>query len=289
MVGVVGALSAPELRSVPMAQNFDPGYPAPYAALAAAYPGTDVFPAADFRIEWGPIFHRGRLDGSARVLVIGQDPAQHESIARRILIGTAGHRFQGFLAKLGITTSYVLINTYLYSVYGQTAGNKHAHDPAIAAYRNQWLDALVAGNDIEAVIALGSLADTAYQTWHATPAGAAYTGAYRHILHPTYPDSAAASSGTPRAQLMATMLADWNAALDVLHAAVAHPDAPTALVHYGTDLAPGDLVEIPQGDLPAGCPAWMRSAEPWATRNGATAADKRATITVSIPVDERPF
>jgi hypothetical protein len=33
----------------------------------------------------------------------------------------------------------------------------------------------------------------------------------------------------------------------------------------------------------------MRSAEPWAQRTGATAADKRATITVSIPVDERPF
>ena len=50
--------------------DFDPGYPAPYDTLAAAYPGADVFPAADFRIEWGPIFHRGRLDGSAKVLGI---------------------------------------------------------------------------------------------------------------------------------------------------------------------------------------------------------------------------
>lgn len=73
-----------------MTQDFDPGYPAPYAALAAGCPGTDVFPAADFRVEWGPIFHRGRLDGTARVLVIGQDPAQHEAIARRCLIGVAG-------------------------------------------------------------------------------------------------------------------------------------------------------------------------------------------------------
>ncbi len=31
-----------------------------------------------FRVEWGPIFLRGRLDGPARVLVIGRDPAQHE-------------------------------------------------------------------------------------------------------------------------------------------------------------------------------------------------------------------
>src|SRR5690348_15024669 len=116
-------------RRTPVTQDFDPGYPAPYAALVADAPGTDVFPPADFRVEWGPIFHRGRLDGSARVLVIGQDPAAHESVARRILIGAAGHRFQGFLAKLGITSSYVMVNTYLYSVYGQGAGTRHAHDP----------------------------------------------------------------------------------------------------------------------------------------------------------------
>jgi len=272
-----------------MAQDFDPGYPAPYDALAAAFPSTAVFPPTDFRVEWGPVFHRGRLDGSARVLVIGQDPARHESIARRILIGTAGHRFQGFLAKLGVTSSYVMINTYLYSVYGQSGGNKHAHDPAIAAYRNQWLDTLAADNPIEAVIALGSLADTAYQTWRATPAGSKYAGAYRHILHPTYPDSAAASTGMPQAQLTAQLLADWNAGLDALHPAIAHPDVPTPLSHYGSDFKPTELVEIPAADLPVGCPAWMRSAETWAVRTGATAADKRATITVSVPVDERPF
>ena len=56
---------------------------------------------------------RGRLDGSARVLVIGQDPAQHEAIARRILIGEAGHRVQGLLAKLGIDHSYTMVNTFL--------------------------------------------------------------------------------------------------------------------------------------------------------------------------------
>jgi hypothetical protein len=75
----------------------------------------DVYPAARFRIERGPIFHRGRLDGSARVLVVGQDPVQHETVVRRILVGEAGRRQQGFLAKLGIIRSYVLINTFLYS------------------------------------------------------------------------------------------------------------------------------------------------------------------------------
>jgi uracil-DNA glycosylase len=63
-----------------MGRPFDPGYFAePFTALASEYPGDEVYPSSQFRVEWGPIFHRGRLDGSARVLVIGQDPAQHES------------------------------------------------------------------------------------------------------------------------------------------------------------------------------------------------------------------
>lgn len=62
----------------------------PFATLVAEYPGEDVFPPSDFRVEWGPIFNRGGLDGSARVLVIGQDPAAHEAVSRRILVGEAG-------------------------------------------------------------------------------------------------------------------------------------------------------------------------------------------------------
>ena len=83
----------------------------------------------------GPIFHRGRLDGSARVLVIGQDPAQHETIVRRILVGEAGRRLQGFLAKLGVTRSYVLINTFLYSVYGSVKAATR-RSAALVDYRN---------------------------------------------------------------------------------------------------------------------------------------------------------
>src|SRR3954453_11322305 len=109
-----------------MSHDFDPGPGTdPYAARGGDYPGPDGYPTPAFRTEWGPIFHRGRLDGTARVLVIGQDPAASENIARRILVGEAGHRLQGFLAKLGIDRSYVMINTFLYSVYGQNAGEEH--------------------------------------------------------------------------------------------------------------------------------------------------------------------
>jgi hypothetical protein len=139
-----------------MARGFDPGYGSePFRSLAADVPGASVYPASDFRLEWGPIFHRGRLDASARVLVLGQDPAQHETILRRILVGEAGHRLQGFLWKLGIDRSYVMVNTFVYSVFGQGRGNKHRHNPKIAAYRNRWITALLQPGRIDAVVAPG--------------------------------------------------------------------------------------------------------------------------------------
>jgi hypothetical protein len=89
---------------------FDAGYgQEPFPTLVQDVPDATVFPTRDFRTEWGPVFHRGRLDGSARLLVIGQDPAQHEVIARRTLVGGAGHRLQGFIEKLGLTRSYVMV------------------------------------------------------------------------------------------------------------------------------------------------------------------------------------
>ena len=124
-----------------MPHPFDPGYVAePYLTLCAEYPEADVYPPDQFRLEWGPIFHRGRLDGSARVLIIGQDPAQHETVVRRILVGEAGRRVQGFLAKLGITRSHVFINAYLYSVLAvsrpRRAGTRSSSTIAIAGSKH---------------------------------------------------------------------------------------------------------------------------------------------------------
>ena len=114
-----------------MATTFDDGYRRPYSTLVKSYPGEEIYPSDSFRIEWGHI-SSGRLDGSARVLVIGQDPATHEAICRRILVGEAGQRLQGLLAKVGINLSYVLVNTFLYSVYGQGGGSRHVDVRGIA-------------------------------------------------------------------------------------------------------------------------------------------------------------
>jgi uracil-DNA glycosylase len=267
-----------------MAHDFDPGYGIePFRTLCREFPDETVYPKADFRVEWGPIFHRGRLDGTARLVVIGQDPATHETVLRRILVGAAGKRFQGFMHKLGLDRSYVLINTFLYSVYGQGGGSRHKDDPAIAAYRHRWLDALLLGTQVQAVVALGTLADAAWQRWRGTPAGAARPVAYAHVTHPTQPESSSGNDAAKRAAATAKLLENWNAALDVIHPAVTAPDTARRLVHYGATWKQKELVPIPEADLPPGLPAWMRGDDAWASREGATATDKRRTLVVAVP------
>ena len=272
-----------------MTTDFCPGYPAPYDALVAEYPDVSVYPADGFRVEWGPIFHRGRLDGGASVLVLGQDPAVLETVARRILVGTAGQRTQGLLTKLGMTRSYTMVNTYLYSVWGQGAADRHVDDPLIAAYRGRWLTALIGHNAIRAVLTLGTLAATAFTAWRATPDGAAFTGQHAALIHPTYPESASASGQITKAEATKRLLENWNAAIPAVTAAIPQPDQPPTGVPYGDDFTAADLAPIPAGDLPPGLPAWMRGARSWAGRTGADPDTKRATITVTVPPDARPW
>ena len=117
---------------------------------------------------------------------------------RRILVGEADQRAQGLLTRLGIERAYVMVNTYLYSVYGQQAGEQHATDPALAAYRHRWLDALLSDRQIEAVIAFGHLADQAFRAWQVTPAGTATTAPTS--TSPTPPSPTPAATAGPRSR-----------------------------------------------------------------------------------------
>jgi uracil-DNA glycosylase len=266
-----------------MTHPFDPGYfREPFRTLAEDYPGPDVYPPGQFRVEWGPIFHRGRLDGSARVLVIGQDPAQHETIVRRILVGEAGRRLQGFLGKLGVTTSYVLINAYLYSVYGSVKA-KVRKDPRLIAYRNLWLDALLVGTKVEAVVLLGTAAGEAWKFWKSTPAGLASTVVEAAITHPTQPESFSKGDRVKLAAATTRLLQNWNGGLDRLSPAVTHPDTTVPLVHFGTSWAEGDRLPVAELDFPAGLPSWMHEQDGWAKRAGADDLAKRRNITITVP------
>ena len=266
-----------------MPHPFDPGYfDEPFLTLVSDYPGADVYPPDQFRVEWGPIFHRGRLDGSARVLVIGQDPAQHETVVRRILVGEAGRRLQGLLAKLGITKSYVFVNTFLYSVYGSVKA-KTKKDTRLIDYRNRWLDALISNGQVEAVLALGSAADEAWQLWKKTPQGEAFKGAYAPVMHPTYPESFSKGKKAELAEATKRLLKNWNGALQQLQTTIVHPDSPTPLLLYGDTWADGERPQVPEIDFPAGLPAWMHEQDGWAKRVGKDDLEKRRSIVIRVP------
>ncbi|MCC6609480.1 MAG: uracil-DNA glycosylase [Burkholderiales bacterium] len=272
-----------------MSVPFCPGYnQEPFKSLAENYPAAELYPPKDFRIEWGPLFHRGRLDGTARLLAIGQDPAQHEAVARRILVGTAGKRAQGFVKRLGLTRSYVMINTYLYSVYGQTGGNAHIGDAGITAYRNQWIKAILDENPVEAVVGFGGLADKAWKAWLASPAAAGRPAMpYVHLMHPTWPESSSQSAAQHGAAIK-KLLTNWNGGLNQLAPAIHHPDVQVPLALYGKKFTDADLPDIPPEDMPAGLPEWMRRDEGWADRKGRTAKEKRRTIVIVAPASEIP-
>jgi hypothetical protein len=262
--------------------DFDAGpVSGPFKALAQTFPDETAYPFDDFRVEWGPIFHRGRLDGTARVLVIGQDPGQHENVLRRILVGEAGRRVQGLLAKLGITKSYVMINALLYSVYGG-GGAKYVDDAPIASYRNRWIDALMGSGRIEGVVTLGTMARRSWELWKATPAGAESLVTAQHLTHPTQPESAGKTKAE-RAQLTKAMLQGWNLAIQTLRPGIQHPDTAIPSTLYGDAFADTDKVAIPSYDLPAGIPAWMYDDDGWARRTGDTPEKKRATIVITVP------
>src|ERR671916_1534730 len=95
--------------------EFDVGPPQEFAEIFARSPNYEPY-KEHFWYDWGPVFYRGRLDGSARVLCVASDPGPTERIAGRTLVGDAGQRVQGFLARVGLTRSYALVNAYAYAL-----------------------------------------------------------------------------------------------------------------------------------------------------------------------------
>ena len=257
----------------------------PFRSLAATYPDETAYPQEDFRTEWGPIFHRGRLDGTARVLLIGQDPGQHENVLRRILCGEAGRRVQGFLGKLGITRSYVLINALLYSVYG-ASGSKYVAKPKVAAYRNQWIAAILSSSQLQAVVSFGGMAKTAWDTYvkaNGTPANIQV----HNLTHPTFPESAGGTAAEKAANTK-KMLKQWNVALQAMYGFVQADVATAALSPYETEFQDAEKGDIPSFDLPAGIPRWMYDNDGWARRVGSSPKAKRGNITITVPASALP-
>ena len=144
-----------------------------YRALGVAMSGEE-----EFRWHFGPMFYRGRLkDDSVRVLVIGQEGAQDESLSHRSFTGGTGGRMQHVLNHLGVTHSYLFLNTFVYPIFNQYDGllPRLAQDPRspIARHRGELLDYVLARNDVRLVIAVGLAAKESVATWIEAHGGSA--------------------------------------------------------------------------------------------------------------------
>jgi len=136
-----------------------------YRGLGKAVLGREIF-----RWHFGPMFYRGRLqDNAVKVLVIGQEGAQDESLAHRSFTGGTGARMQHFLQHLGITESYLFLNTFVYPIYGQYGLHLRwlAQDPEspIVKHRHEILNYVLERNDLHLVVAVGTAAKETVVTW----------------------------------------------------------------------------------------------------------------------------
>jgi uracil-DNA glycosylase len=130
-----------------------------------------------FRWHHGPMFFRGRLDGSAKVVVIGQEGAQDESLSHRSFTGGTGARMQYLLRHLGLDRSYLFLNSFVYPIFGQYTDDLRplAQDrrSPIVSHRHRILDKAIVDGDVRLVVAVGRAAKESIATWIAAHGGSA--------------------------------------------------------------------------------------------------------------------
>jgi uracil-DNA glycosylase len=220
------------------ALDHDPGPDSTWQQLFESAP-LDYYinlPKSPFHTRFGPVFYRGRLDGSARVLVIGQDPSTDEILAHRILIGQAGQLAQTFLARLGVTHSYLMLNTFLFGVQSASLNEKIATDATIMAYRNKLFDLVHSSNTLSAILTFGTYAHLSAMNWPGK-------GSLKviQLTHPTSPSGVAAN---------------WNSHFAAASSAIApDPDGTVDSTPFSTT-SPIPATDVPRRDLPFGVPAW---------------------------------
>jgi hypothetical protein len=219
----------------------DPGPDTQWAEFFAVAP-LDAYQAhpKDFRLDFGPVWYRGRLDGTARVLIVGQDPAANELVGHRVFLGDSGQRVQGFLRRLGITRDYLMVNTFLYPIYGQFSDVRElSHSQLIRRFREALFVRIAQHNPLQAILAVGAAGVDAVERWPDRP-----DIPVCHITHPSAHDHR-------------PLLANWNAGLATLRGFVTPELGTTAdLSPYGDDWTPADHEPIPRRDLPFGVPDW---------------------------------
>ena len=220
--------------------EFDPGPPASLARQFAAMPSYAEHREL-FWYDWGPVFYRGRLNRTARLLAIASDPGPTERIVGRTLVGDAGQRVQGFLSKIGLTRSYVLLNAFPLALHPSrsSAAKRTLADEPHRAWRNRVYRS-VCGPDLEAVVAFGANAQEAVRQWTGHPDVPVF-----ELPHPSSHDARA-------------LLDAWRAAVPALRALVTpDPRGSRTGANYGTSFTEADYSPVPAADLPFGLPGWV--------------------------------
>ena len=134
-----------------------------------------------YRWHFGPMYFRGRLkSNSVKVLVIGQEGAQDESLTHRSFTGSSGSRMQHLLKYFGINYSYLFVNTFVYPILGQYTSKFKwmAQDPGspIVKHRHKLFNYILKKNDVRLIIAVGNAAKETVTTWITSRGGTCPAG-----------------------------------------------------------------------------------------------------------------
>jgi uracil-DNA glycosylase len=222
------------LQAIP---QHDPGPNSAWEQLFQSAPLSYYISQNKFHTHFGPVFYRGRLDGSARVLVIGQDPATDETLAGRAFVGQAGQIAQNYLTRLGLTRSYLMFNSFLFGVQSAALTPAIATDATIMEFRNKLFDQAKSTNTFTAILAFGQYAQLSASHW---PGAVGIP--IIPLSHPT------AQSG---------VASNWNSHFAAAHAVIAaDSDGHVDATPYSTTVTPMPATDIPRRDLPFGIPSW---------------------------------
>jgi hypothetical protein len=236
--------------------GYDPGPPCKWEYRFRSAPLNHYLTHSSgrFRTQFGPVFYRGRLDGSARVLIVAQDPSTDELIAQRTLVGDAGQKLQHLLNKLGLTRSYIMLNTFLFGIRNQFDAEMQgiALEAPILDYRNMLFDRVASENGLQAILAFGAAAHFSLDHWPGS-------GLHNIVdfVHPSAPD--------------AVTLPNWNSNMGTAQSFISpDSDGHVDLTPYGPTFTAADSVAIPRYDLPFGLPTWQGTLGTHSHRQGDT-------------------
>ena len=238
--------SAYDILRANIEPGFDPGPNLKWEKIFGEAPieAYLTHPSERFRIDFGPVFYRGRLDRTARVLVVGQDPSTDEILSQRAFVGSSGQKLQRLLNKLGITRSYIIINTFIFSIYSQFDGEMESIslEPAIRDYRDLLLNTIIRDNSIQALITLGRGPRHAIENWDNQDDIPVFD-----LVHPAADEHFAFPS--------------WNEQLDQMIETITpdQPDLVDNTPYEGNWRRAEYKTDIPRYDLPFGIPSWHGS------------------------------